>query len=130
MVIRPNGDVLQTGYVMQPEETKAGTSTAASSGAVRPSASVRVTLSEAAQRLANQRPDDTHPVAELPSLPDVPLRPKKAGKRPPSQLALLDVDAMRTIRDKLRAHSLDIREPGVQEKKLREDQQENNVISL
>lgn len=119
----------QAAYDAPAGSTRQAIRTGVSADPPQPALSSNVTLSDAARQLLNQRHAPDLSLDKL-AAPPANATAKKSKKRRPSPLPLFDVDAMRTIRDKLRAQSLNIREPGLQEKKLRDQQQEENNISV
>ena len=139
MLIGANGNLPQSAYADNAVEITAASAapavataeaaaTAASAPSVQPD---KITLSAAALRLieeSSQLAQIASSTSEIP--PPVSSGSRKAKKRQPSASPMLDVDAFRLIRDKLRAQNLKIREPGPQDKKNKDDKDQATAVSL
>lgn len=135
MLIGVNGNLPQSAYADNAAETKTGSTAVvpgATAGSAAPSAQLdKITLSAAALRLIEENNQLAQISANSSQIP-APVSPdgRKARKRQPSASPMLDVDAFRLIRDKLRAQNLAITEPGPQDKKNKDDKDQATAVSL
>lgn len=95
-----------------------------------PADGATVTLSDEARRLADESAQLTDALAGLVSPPGHASIADEKKKKHVSALPLLDVDAMRLIRDKLRAQNLNVPEPTPTEKEIKTDKTEQGLIQL
>jgi hypothetical protein len=133
MLIGANGNLPQSAYGDNAVETKAPSTVPVPAAiTAAPSAPLdKITLSAAALRLIEENNQLARISASSSQIPAA-ARPdsRKAKKRQPSASPMLDVDAFRLIRDKLRAQNLKIREPGPQDKKNKDDKDLGTAVSL
>jgi hypothetical protein len=131
MLIGANGNLPQSAYADNAAETKTA-SVAPVPAAAAPSAPLdKITLSAAALRLIeenNQLAQIASSASQIP--PPVSSDSRKAKKRQPSASPMLDVDAFRLIRDKLRAENLEIKAPDPQSQKNKDDKDQATAVSL
>lgn len=136
MLIGANGNLPQSAYANEAVGTRAEnvapvvarTATAT----VAPSVPLdKITLSAAAVRLIEENSRLAQVVADSSEIP-APASPggRKAKKRQPSASPMLDVDAFRLIREKLRAQNLQVKDPGLQGKKNNDDKEQTTAVSL
>ena len=135
MLIGANGNLPQSAYADNAVEVKAA-SAAPAPAAPAPAAAAsaqsdKVTISAAALRLIEENNQLSQIAADTSEIP-APVSPnsRKAKKRQPSASPMLDVDAFRLIRDKLRAQNLQLKEPGPQDKKNKDDKDQATAVSL
>jgi hypothetical protein len=131
MLIGANGNLPQSAYADNAAEVKTA-SVAPVPAAAAPSAPLdKITLSAAALRLIeenNQLAQIASSASQIP--PPVSSDSRKAKKRQPSASPMLDVDAFRLIRDKLRAENLEIKAPDPQNQKNKDDKDQATAVSL
>jgi len=131
MLIGANGNLPQLVYADNAAEVKTA-SVAPVPAAAAPSAPLdKITLSAAALRLIeenNQLAQIASSASQIP--PPVSSDSRKAKKRQPSASPMLDVDAFRLIRDKLRAENLEIKAPDPQNQKNKDDKDQATAVSL
>ncbi|MFJ9535340.1 hypothetical protein [Herbaspirillum sp. NPDC101396] len=131
MLIGANGNLPQSAYADNAAEVKTA-SVAPVPAAAAPSAPLdKITLSAAALRLIeenNQLAQIASGASQIP--PPVSSDSRKAKKRQPSASPMLDVDAFRLIRDKLRAENLEIKAPDPQNQKNKDDKDQATAVSL
>lgn len=132
MLIGANGNFPQSAYADSAVETKTASVAPVPAAAAAPSAPLdKITLSAAALRLIeenNQLAQVASSVSEI--SPPVSSDSRKAKKRQPSASPMLDVDAFRLIRDKLRAENLEIKAPDPQSQKNKDDKDQATAVSL
>jgi hypothetical protein len=131
MLIGANSNLPQSAYADNAAEVKTA-SVAPVPAAAAPSAPLdKITLSAAALRLIeenNQLAQIASSASQIP--PPVSSDSRKAKKRQPSASPMLDVDAFRLIRDKLRAENLEIKAPDPQNQKNKDDKDQATAVSL
>jgi hypothetical protein len=135
MLIGANGNLPQSAYADNAVDSKtanAAAVVASTATAAAPSAQLdKITLSAAALRLIdenNQLAQVASNTSEMPA--PVSADSRKAKKRQPSASPMLDVDAFRLIRDKLRAENLEVKAPDPQIKKNKDDKDQTTAVSL
>lgn len=132
MLIGANGNLPQSAYEDNAVEAKTASAAPVPATATAPSVQLdKITLSAAALRLIEENNQLAQVAADAREIP-APVSPdsRKAKKRQPSVSPMLDVDAFRLIRDKLRAQNLQIKEPGPQDKKNKDDKDQATAVSL
>ena len=133
MLIGANGNLPQSAYADNAVEENAASTTSVpvAISAVSSAPLDKITLSAAALRLIEESNQLARISANSRQIP-APVSPdsRKTRKRQPSASPMLDVDAFRLIRDKLRAQNLKIREPGSQDKKNQGDKDQVTAVSL
>ena len=132
MLIGANGNLPQSAYADNAAEAKVASVAPAPAAAAVPSAPLdKITLSAAALRLIEEN-DQLAQIASSASQipPPVISDSRKAKKRQPSASPMLDVDAFRLIRDKLRAENLEIKAPDPQSQKNKDDKDQATAVSL
>jgi len=132
MLIGANGSFPQSAYADGAAEIKAASTVPPPAAATAPSAPLdKITLSAAALRLIDENNQLAQVAANTSEIP-APLSPdrRKAKQRQPSASPMLDVDAFRLIRDKLRAKNLEIKAPGPQSQKNKDDKDQATAVSL
>jgi len=133
MLIGANGNLPQSAYADNAVEanTASTASVPVAISAVSSAPLDKITLSAAALRLIEESNQLARISANSSQIPaSVGPDSRKAKKRQPSASPMLDVDAFRLIRDKLRAQNLKIREPGPQGKKNQDDKDQATAVSL
>lgn len=136
MLIGANGNLPQSAYASDAVGTRtenaapvvASTATATAAPSVPLD---KITLSAAAVRLIEENSRLAQAAASSSEIP-APASPdrRKAKKRQPSASPMLDVDAFRLIREKLRAQNLQLKDPGLQDKKNKDDKEQATAVSL
>jgi hypothetical protein len=132
MLIGVNGNPPQSAYADNATETRGACAAPVPAALAEPSAPPdRITLSAAALRLIEENNQLAQISARSSQIP-APVSPdsRKARKRQPSASPMLDVDAFRLIRDRLRAENLAIKAPGPQDKKNKDDKDQATAVSL
>ncbi len=132
MLIGANGNLPRSAYANNAAEAKVASVAPAPAAAAVPSAPLdKITLSAAALRLIEEN-DQLAQIASSASQipPPVSSDSRKAKKRQPSASPMLDVDAFRLIRDKLRAENLEIKAPDPQSQKNKDDKDQATAVSL
>ena len=132
MLIVANGNLPRSAYENNAAEAKVASVAPAPAAAAVPSAPLdKITLSAAALRLIEEN-DQLAQIASSASQipPPVSSDSRKAKKRQPSASPMLDVDAFRLIRDKLRAENLEIKAPDPQSQKNKDDKDQATAVSL
>lgn len=134
MQINNNGGtngVIQAAAVVDATNTTSGKDSPAADPTPAVSSDT-VTLSAAARKLADGIEQLNEAMAGLPSPSAAPATQPRAGdakkKHFTSQLAMLDVDAMRLIRDKLRSQNLQVKDVTPTEQDLKSDKADETAI--
>jgi len=130
MLIGANGNLPQSAYADNAAEVKTA-SVAPVPAAAAPSAPLdKITLSAAALRLIEENSQLAQIASSASQIPPpVSSDSRKAKKRQPSASPMLDVDAFRLIRDKLRAENLEIKAPDPQNQKNKDDKDQATAVS-
>lgn len=128
MQINNNGDTAGSVYATNVTFLKDEVATAGAGAAN--AASDMVTLSSAAMKLADEIGKLNDAMAQLPSSPPTPKPHVADGKKKhfTSQLAMLDVDALRLIRDKLRSQNLGVKGVSPTEQDIKTDKAQATAI--
>lgn len=135
MLIGANGNLPQFAYANDAVGTRtenAAPVVATTTATAAPSVPLdKITLSAAAVRLIEENSRLAQAAASSSEIP-APASPdsRKAKKRQPSASPMLDVDAFRLIREKLRAQNLQLKDPGLQDKKNKDDKEQATAVSL